>query len=470
MSLNWKEIDLILKELDLEGALIQQINQPVHNILVFDLHKPKNSFTLFISLSPTGCRLHRLTKRKYKNLPRPQRFAGFLRARIRGTRIVEAAQIQEDRVIRLVTKKGDELLYTWIRLWSNAANVIVTDTEGNIQDACYRRKKREEMSGGHFNPLESTPRVQKKEFKIRDFEGEGDFNSYIEALYYDRERTKEMEELTKKALHNLDSRESYLKTQINTLQKNLDQNRSHERFKEIGDILMASLSSIKKGDKWFKTVDFYHDNAEIDIELNPELDPSANAQAYYKKQSKIKRSLGLQEEKLENLENQLEGVNASRQIVLEGKNYDTIRSLAQIKEKGTGKTVKELPGITFFSGDYKILVGRTAKENDQLLRRHVRGNDYWFHARDYPGGYVFVKIKPGKSVPLEVMLDAGNLAVFYSKGKNSGKGDIYYTQVKYLRRAKDSKQGLVLPTQEKNLHIALETERIEKLKKSKEFY
>ncbi len=71
------------------------------------------------------------------------------------------------------------------------------------------------------------------------------------------------------------------------------------------------------------------------------------------------------------------------------------------------------------------------------------------HTRDYPGGYVFIRNQPGKSVPLEVLLDAGNLALFYSKARQSGKGDLYYTQVKYLRRAKDGPTGLVLPTQEK---------------------
>jgi predicted ribosome quality control (RQC) complex YloA/Tae2 family protein len=62
------------------------------------------------------------------------------------------------------------------------------------------------------------------------------------------------------------------------------------------------------------------------------------------------------------------------------------------------------------------------------------------------------------------MLDAGNLAVHFSRGKGSGGGDVYYTQVKYLRRAKGAKKGTVLPTQEKNLSIRLEPARIERLK------
>jgi predicted ribosome quality control (RQC) complex YloA/Tae2 family protein len=113
----------------------------------------------------------------------------------------------------------------------------------------------------------------------------------------------------------------------------------------------------------------------------------------------------------------------------------------------------QTPGLTIQSGQFTLLVGRNAKENDELLRRYARGNDYWMHTRDVPGGYVFIKYLKNKTVPLEVLLDAANLAIVFSKAKKEGKADLYYTQVKHLRRAKGGKTGLVLPTQEKNLSV-----------------
>jgi predicted ribosome quality control (RQC) complex YloA/Tae2 family protein len=109
------------------------------------------------------------------------------------------------------------------------------------------------------------------------------------------------------------------------------------------------------------------------------------------------------------------------------------------------------------------MVGRDATENDALLRRHVKGGDLWLHARDFPGSYVFIKQRSGKTFPLEILLDAGNLAIFYSKGRNSAEGDLFYTPVKYLRRAKNGPKGLVIPTQEKNLHIKLDQARLREL-------
>ena len=97
------------------------------------------------------------------------------------------------------------------------------------------------------------------------------------------------------------------------------------------------------------------------------------------------------------------------------------------------------------------------------MRHPVKGSDLWLHTRDYPGGYVFIKNRPGKTVPLDILLDAGNLAVYYSKARSSGKADLYYTHVKHLRRVKDGPKGLVSVTQEKNLFVTLDKDRLKKL-------
>jgi predicted ribosome quality control (RQC) complex YloA/Tae2 family protein len=110
-----------------------------------------------------------------------------------------------------------------------------------------------------------------------------------------------------------------------------------------------------------------------------------------------------------------------------------------------------------------LIVGRSAKENDELLRHYAKGYDWWMHTRDYPGGYVFIKGMKGKSVPLDVLLDAANLAVVFSKAKGQRHVDLYYTQVKYLRRAKDGPVGLVLPSQEKNFPVTVDDARVKRL-------
>ena len=62
MSLNTKEIDLILDELDLEGRFVQKIVQPSYTAIVLYLYREK-PLCLFISLEAGGCRLHSTEKK-----------------------------------------------------------------------------------------------------------------------------------------------------------------------------------------------------------------------------------------------------------------------------------------------------------------------------------------------------------------------------------------------------------------------
>ncbi|MFP4564329.1 MAG: NFACT RNA binding domain-containing protein, partial [Spirochaetia bacterium] len=197
------------------------------------------------------------------------------------------------------------------------------------------------------------------------------------------------------------------------------------------------------------------------------LSPSQNAERYYGKYRKAKSGLEHLKKDEARLRRELENTKNEEKWIAETEELEELEGYIEAEQRARTRqrpsADEEVPGLKLRSGEFDILVGRTAKENDELLRKHVKGNDYWLHTRDFPGGYVFIKNIPGKSVPLQTLLDAANLALFYSKGRSSGKGELYYTQVKYLRRAKHGKLGLVIPTQEKNLSVQLEDERIRRL-------
>jgi predicted ribosome quality control (RQC) complex YloA/Tae2 family protein len=185
---------------------------------------------------------------------------------------------------------------------------------------------------------------------------------------------------------------------------------------------------------------------------------------YYEQYRKAKQGLAGVEDELRSGEAELAGLEKTLgELLAEANPLILHKKLKALKERPAGKAERERPGLSFRRGDWFIMVGRDASENDALLRKHVRGNDLWLHVRDFPGSYVFIKQRPGKSVPLEILLDAGNLALFYSKGRSNGAGDLFYTPVKFLRRAKNGPKGLVIPTQEKNLHIVLDDKRLKEM-------
>ena len=100
MSLNWKEINLILEELELPGMQIQKVVQSTYDTLGLSLYGKKGAKNLLISISPGACRIHE-TFRPLPKSHKPLRFAQFLNSRIVNGRITEAVQLGQDRIIRL---------------------------------------------------------------------------------------------------------------------------------------------------------------------------------------------------------------------------------------------------------------------------------------------------------------------------------------------------------------------------------
>lgn len=468
MSLNWKEIDAVIDELTLPGCHIRKIRQPDFQTLLLDLYRPEGPFTLLISLAPGKTRIHRALDKQAAAVTL-QRFAQFLRSRIKGGRITAVRQVASDRIVKLVVDRAGETTVLWARLWSSAANIIATGEGGIILDAFYRRPKRGEVSGGRYNPEEG-PAPDKREYEVRTefIPGEGETVNYLVAAFYgDMSEEDNLEAVRQRLVQSLSRREIKLSSTLEEVKKKFESSSRYEDYKHWGNLIMANLYRLKRGDGWLKLTSEDTGEAPAEIELDPLKSPVENGEAYFARYKKAKQGLSLLEEEKERLEGLRRRVRESMDRALAADSAEELRQ--ETTPDGSGgnrrlRTDKDLPGLSFNSHGFTLLIGRNAKENDELLRKHVRGNDYWLHVRDYPGSYVFIKCHSGKSVPLEVLLDAGNLALLYSKGRQAGQADLYYTKVKYLRRARDGKRGTVIPTQEKNLHVRLDMDRVEKLK------
>jgi predicted ribosome quality control (RQC) complex YloA/Tae2 family protein len=492
LSLNWKEINQILAELPLAGCHIQKIRQPDFQTLLLDLHRPGNSFTLLFSLAPGRLRFHQTQDPPASQIGL-QRFAQFLRARISGGRISEAFQEGSDRLAALQIRRGEEETWLCFRLWGGSANILALDAQGLILDAFYRRPRRGEVSGGPF-PLprrDSLPGPGAEKYQSRFLPGGDSVHRQVERLYRRLEEQEELVRLTARVERLLADREAGINRGFALCREREAQALDPGEYKRIGDLLMANLGEIKKGDRWAEVDNFYDPGQRLKIELNPEAGPVENAQGYYKRAARSRAAGERARQERENLERELKILEEEKkavllpaqallaaspgapdreadpippEIILSLKEYLALhhrRTPDKTRDRGEGP-----PGLNFTLGDRRLLVGRNARENDELLRRHVRGSDYWLHTRDFSGAYVFIKAVPGKPPPLELLLDAGNLALFFSQGRRNGRGELYYTQVKYLRRAKDGPPGLVLPTQEKNLFIVLDQKRLDRIMKN----
>jgi len=478
MSLNWKEIDLILEELDLPGAYIQKIIQPDFQTLVFNIYHPSSGrYPLLISLEPSGSRLHSVETSKIdKKQIKLQRFAQFLRARIQGGRIVECSQLGSERIIVMKIRSAEEFTLLYTRFWGGAGNVIATDTDGVILDALFRRPAKKEISGQEYIPnlpslQKSDKKSDKKVWEVRERTEADSFNRQIEEAYSHRDRSMDLEKLVQTAEKVFQNQIQKLNLSLSKFHERLKNTEQYEQCKRTADLLAAHAHLIKQGENWIDVID-YTTGETLKISIKPELTPGENIESYYKQYRKNRGATENIKEEIHTTELQIAKLEQKRNMLMQADMADVEQSISRLKHfidassqltAQSQNSKDKTPGLQFQSGPFTILVGRTAKENDQLLRKYTRGNDYWLHTRDYPGGYVFIKTQRGKTIPLEILLDAGNLALYYSKGRNGGKGELFYTQVKYLRRAKHGQLGLVIPTQEKNLSVVLDQKRLDKL-------
>ena len=117
MSLNCNEINLILSELDLEGAFIQEIIQPGFDTLALYTYKSGTDGTTGETVAPgvTGTNRSKPvlictaqnsirmneTRRKITKNEKPLRFMEFLRAHIKGAKINSCKQIGLERIVKL---------------------------------------------------------------------------------------------------------------------------------------------------------------------------------------------------------------------------------------------------------------------------------------------------------------------------------------------------------------------------------
>jgi predicted ribosome quality control (RQC) complex YloA/Tae2 family protein len=498
MSLNWKEINLILEELELEGSRVQKAIQSAFDVLALSLYGKRGAATLLVSLSPGACRIHETFAAAPKS-GKPLRFAQFLNSRIAGGRIEEAVQLGDNRIVRVKLRRGEETYFLYIRLWSNAANVIVTDEGGTVLDAMKRLPKKGEISGGSFSPEKgllsnASEREGAKTYEVRELPGEGSFNRRVDSWYANRGSALSLDSLREEARRNCEGSIGRLKASLEGLREKEADFAAADRLKEYGNLILANLDSIQESiqkpvkgeDQWLEMENFYspgspegdplEGNGIVRIKLKSGKTPVETAEDYFEQYRKAKsgleevreeirageREIRLMEETLEKLLAETNPLILHKLLKAKGKTPPVLPGKAGESRKAAGR-----PGLSFRRKDWIIIVGRNSGENDALLRKYVKGNDLWLHVRDYPGSYVFIKQRAGKTVPLDILLDAGNLAIFYSKGRNNGEGDLFYTPVKYLRRAKNGPRGLVIPTQEKNLHVKVEAERLRELEACK---
>ena len=236
--------------------------------------------------------------------------------------------------------------------------------------------------------------------------------------------------------------------------RQLQDTEKKERFRIYGELLNTYGYQMKPDERVLVCVNYY-DGKEVSIPVEPDLTATENANRYFNKYNKMKRTFdAVSQQMKENQEmiDHLESILTELDIARKEEDLHYIRQ--ELSDSGytrkhtlgkgkKGRMPKSRP-LHFISSDgYDIYVGKNNYQNDELTFKVATGNDWWFHAKQMPGSHVIVKCN-GEEPPIRTFEEAASLAAYFSKGKGADKLEIDYTQKKNIKKPNGSKPGFVI--------------------------
>ena len=268
---------------------------------------------------------------------------------------------------------------------------------------------------------------------------------------------------TKNLKNNMEQRSCDLRKQIQTIldrnrkkliiqEKQLKDTLSMEKYRLYGELLTANAYRLESGIKKAKLMNYY-DNSTIEIPLDETLSAMENANKYYAKYNKLKRTKDALDTYIEETKksiSHLEMILSSLSIAESEEDLTQIRQelyeFGFTKKRPTvkkGQKKKSAPLHFVTSDGYHIYVGKNNFQNEEVTFKIATGNDWWFHSKTIPGSHVIVKAN-NEELPDHIFEIAASLAGYYSTGREQDKIEIDYTQKKHLKKVAGAAPGYVI--------------------------
>lgn len=234
-------------------------------------------------------------------------------------------------------------------------------------------------------------------------------------------------------------------------EKQLRGTENRDKYKVYGELINVYGYNLEEGTKKLEALNYYT-NEMISIPLDEIMTPQENAQRYFNKYNKQKRTFEALSTLIEETSDDiryLESVRTALDIARSEEDLAEIKEelidAGYMKRKFTKKKVKiKNKPLHYISSDgYHIYVGKNNFQNEELTFGFAVGNDWWFHAKQAPGSHVIVKSN-GDELPDRTFEEAGRLAAFYSSMRGTDKVEIDYVEKKHVKKPKGGKPGFVV--------------------------
>ena len=289
-------------------------------------------------------------------------------------------------------------------------------------------------------PVGITPYPVPSGYKQKSFSRMSEaINFYYSEIIEYEEKEKEK----KKRILEIDKRIKKIDMEAERLSSEKE---DYNDYKIMGEAILFNQASVKKGSSEITVRNPYKKEEKLRIEIDPKTDAVKNANKYFKKYKKLKSLSQKKEKLLKKLRDEKEKLIRKKERVEKGEFIER----EKIKKKKQ-RTAKYRMFET--KNHFTVLVGKDAKSNEALLKSsHLF--DIFFHIRGSPGSFTVLKRQDKNvSVPKSDIEETASIAALFSKQKHSNLVPVSYTEVRYVRKPKKAKAGLVILTKEKVIFV-----------------
>jgi predicted ribosome quality control (RQC) complex YloA/Tae2 family protein len=442
----------------LRGQRFGKIFQLSKTDIAADFRMPDSTY-LFISVESKNPRTY-LIRRKLRDLEKisgtPGNFALTLRKRLSGAELLSIEQIEDERILLLTFNAEQELGGSTIyrlaaQLTGASANLFLLDTESKIVDCLRQTRGEGQQIGETYVP--PARRYADKQQTPSTLNLPTNLSEQLDAADQERSSAANFDSLANSARSKIRHEISKREKLLGKLNQDLVAHGDADRWKRYGDLLLANASSARRDGDAVVLTDYFDETApEISVAVDANDSLTEAAEKYFRRYTKARNARQEIEKRKQTIAKELErfgAVSERLENAIVNKDENLIREIAGIRPATPAKRTKKpdegAPGTrSFLSSDgFEILVGKKAKDNDFLTFRVAKSLDTWMHAADYPGSHVVVRNPNRKDIPHRTLIEAAQLAAFYSQGKSQPKAAVHYTQKKFVNKPKGALPGLV---------------------------
>lgn len=280
-----------------------------------------------------------------------------------------------------------------------------------------------------------------------------ELSALLDDFYTERDRAERTKQRAQDLFRLLTSTMERITRRLNAQRAELAASEDREELRIRAELINAYQYTLEKGAPFYDVENYYDENRILRIPADPALTPARNAQKYYKEYRKAQTAQRVLTEQIATGEQELQYIESVFDALSRSQSE---RELAEIREElaaggylkrrrsAKQKAPKALPPMEFCTDDgFSILVGRNNVQNDKLSLKMAAKNDLWLHTKNIPGSHVIL-VTGGREPSGEALVQAAQLAAWFSRARESSSVPVDYTPVRMLRKPQGARPGKVI--------------------------